>query len=133
MTRIRRFSSLALLLPFASVLLAQAPAWPRDAEAPAAPRPAPPPPAMAPLIGEYKGPSGAHLYVLERDGRLWTILDRGEATPFNEGRDLIVTRGAGGRVSSLGLPTGTYTRLQVGPESGGQLHITPVRPVEPPC
>jgi len=129
MTRIRRFSSLVLLLPFASVLLAQAPAWPREAEAPGAPKPAPPPPAMAPLIGEYEGPSGAHLYVLERDGRLWTILDRGEATPFNAGRDLIVTRGAGGRVSSLGLPTGTYTRLQVGPESGGQLHITPVRPV----
>ena len=85
----RPLSSLALFLSFASVLLAQAPAWPREAENPSAPKPAPPPAALVPLIGEYEGSSGAHLYVLERDGRLWTILDRGEATPLNAGRDLI--------------------------------------------
>jgi D-alanyl-D-alanine dipeptidase len=32
-------------------------------------------------------------------------------------------------VSVLELPSGSYRRLQVGPEAGGQLQVTPVRPV----
>ena len=125
----RRLSILALLLPLASVVLAQAPAWPREPENPTAPKPAPPPAALAPLIGEYEGPSGEHLYVLERDGRLWTILDRGDATPADApGHELVAIR-VGFGISGVRLPSGTYKRLQVGPEGGGQLRITPVRPV----
>jgi D-alanyl-D-alanine dipeptidase len=129
MTVVRRFLSLALLLPSVSVLLAQTPTWPREPENPSAPKPAPPSAQAAALIGEYESATGAHLYVLERDGRLWTIIDRGDATPLNDGRDLHVTQAVGGPVSELRLPSGSYARLQVGPEGGGQLHITPVRPV----
>src|SRR6185436_14357129 len=97
----RRYSSFAVCLTLvaSAVLAAQVPAWPREAESPAAPKPAPPSAAMVSLIGEYEGSSGARLYVLERDGRLWTILDRGEARPLNSGQDLIVTGEVGGPVS----------------------------------
>jgi D-alanyl-D-alanine dipeptidase len=131
-TRLTRLVSPALLLSLAGsvLLLAQTPAWPREPENPAAPKPAPAPAQMAALVGEYGSATGAHLYLLERDGRLWTIIDRGEAQPIiDTARDLSVIRAAGGRVSGVRLPGGSYTRLQVGPEGGGQLHITPVRPV----
>jgi len=113
-----------------SAVLAQTPTWPREPETPAAPKPAAPSARIARLVGEYEGQTGAHLYLLERDGRLWSIIDRGPAEPASESLpDLGVVRDASGRVSSVRLPSGTYTRLQVGPDPGGQLHVTPVRPV----
>ena len=136
--------SLRLLLPVvlvsAGVVLLhgqeQTPTWPREPEAPSAPRPAAPPAEWLGLIGEYEsaaGPAGkaVHLYVLERDGRLMTIADRGEAvavdnmTPKPE-----FTRDAAGRATRVTMRGIPYARLQVGPEGGaGQLRVTPLRPV----
>ena len=114
----------------------QAPTWPREAELPSAPKPAPPRAEWLGLIGEYESAPGregkaVHLYVIERDGRLMAIPDRGEAvaldtvTPAPE-----FTRDAGGRASRLTMRGTTYARLQVGPDGGsGQLRVTPIRPV----
>ena len=106
----------------------QVPSWPREPENPTAPRPAAPRTELLPLIGEYErvpGPADpglqppVHMYVLEQGGTLWTIVDRGEPTPF------------AGQTQGTRLVIGgvTYTRLQVGPAAGGQLHVTAIRDV----
>jgi len=113
----------------------QTPTWPREPETPSAPRPAPAAADWLGLIGEYQsaGPAGesVRLYVIERDGQLMAIADRGEpvaidsTTPRPE-----FTRDAGGRAIRLTMRGVPYTRLQVGPEGGsGQLRVTPLRPV----
>jgi D-alanyl-D-alanine dipeptidase len=138
-TRFSRFV-LAALLVSASVAPAgaqeQTPTWPRQPEAPSAPRPAPPPAEWLGLIGEYESavaPSdkAVHLYVIERDGQLMAIADRGEPVPIDSTTPRHeFTRDAGGRATRLTLRGVPYTRLQVGPESGsGQLRVTPLRPV----
>jgi D-alanyl-D-alanine dipeptidase len=109
-----------------AVLLAQTPTWPREAEQPNAPKPAPASAQMLLFVGEYESAAGAHLYLLERDGRLWTIIDRGEPQAFPPNGPLIYPDR---RLPTVELPSGSYVRLQVGPEAGGQLHVTPVRPV----
>jgi D-alanyl-D-alanine dipeptidase len=96
----------------------QTPTWPREPEHPSAPKPAPPAPDIAKLVGEYESDAApqrpaVHLYVLEQDGKLWAIADRGEPKPFTG----LVINGV------------SFKRLQVGPDAGGQLHITPLRPV----
>ena len=117
--------AVALGVVAASALLvaqSQTPSWPREAENPTAPKPAPPRADLLPLIGEYEtraATPAVHVYVLEQDGRLWTIADRGAPRPF-EGQ----THG-----TSLVIGGVTYDRLQVGPEGGGQLHVTPIRDV----
>lgn len=124
---------LLLTLVFASVPSAQdqVPTWPREPEDAAAPRPEPPFRGHLELIGEYEGPARAqgarpHLYVLEKNGQLWTIVDRGVAAPS----DAQAVRGANGRVTGVTVKGVTYTRLQVGPEGGaGQLRVTPIRDV----
>lgn len=119
-----------VFLAFGAVLAAQTPTWPREPENPAAPKPAPASGQMMELVGEYESGTGAHLYLLEKDGRLWTIVDRGEAQPFDgRGPGSGVVRDAGGRASGVRLPSGAYARVQVGPDAGGQLRITPIRPV----
>jgi D-alanyl-D-alanine dipeptidase len=134
MTPIRRIHALALvfILPglATALLLAQAPTWPREPENPDASRPPAASADMTELVGEYESAAGAHLYLLERNRRLWTIIDRGEPQELgpNVG-GLTVTRDANGRPSTLELPSGTYKRLQVGPEAGGQLRVAPTRPV----
>ena len=76
------------------------------------PKPAAPSAQIAPLIGEYESKTGAHLYLLERGGRLWTIIDRGKSRPASENlQDLGVIRGAGGRVQSVRRPSGTYMKF----------------------
>jgi D-alanyl-D-alanine dipeptidase len=114
----------------------QTPTWPREPAAPSAPRPASAPADWLGLIGEYESAPGAagkavRLYVIERDGQLMAIADRGEpvaldsTTPRPE-----FTRDAGGRATRLTLRGVPYRRLQVGPEGGsGQLRVTPLRPV----
>ncbi len=106
--------------------------WPREPEV-ATPRPGPPAAADLELIGEYEGPAAAgggarpHLYVLERDGRLWAIIGRGAAQPAN----LTPARHPAGRVTGVAMGGVAYTRLQVGPDDGsGQLRVSPIRPVE---
>ena len=131
MTRPARLFALAfaLVLVAGSTPRAQTPTWPREPEQASAPKPAPPPADVAEIVGEYANTAGAHLYVLERDGRPWTIVDRGEARPQQAASDLAPTRDARGRVSGVRLASDTYSRLQVGPDDGGQLKVAPVRPV----
>jgi len=113
----------------------QTPTWPREPEAPSAPRPAPPPADWLGLIGEYEsaaGPSGStvRLYVIERDGRLMTIADRGEGVAIDAMTPKpALTRGPGGRATRVVLGGVTYARLRVGPEDGsGQLRVTRYAP-----
>ncbi|HUU35044.1 MAG TPA: M15 family metallopeptidase [Vicinamibacterales bacterium] len=110
----------------------QVPTWPREPEDAAAPRPGLPPRGVAELIGEYEGPTAtggtarAHLYLLERGGSLWSIIDRGAAQPAT----VQPTRTQAGRVTGVTMGGVAYTRLQVGPEGeSGQLRVAPIRPV----
>jgi D-alanyl-D-alanine dipeptidase len=116
---------------------------PSTASAALGPQPAVAPPApparWLPLIGEY-GPDSAVLIVLERDGRLWLHSARGEVA-FAEESDSVITtlldprRSVVIRPESSGSPSGLsvdgrwFARRQVGPVSGNQLAITPVRPI----
>jgi D-alanyl-D-alanine dipeptidase len=105
----------------------QVPVWPREPDAPNAPKPAPPSAAQSELVGEYESAAGSHLYLIERDGRLWTLVDRAEPQSFDPSGSN-VDRG-GGRVSGVRLGGAQFRRLQVGPADGRQLQIVPLRPV----
>lgn len=101
--------------------------------------PAPPPARWLPLIGEY-GPDSAIVIVLERGGQLREHDKNGEQ-PLVEQSDtsftsssvpagrLVFRHGASGRVAALDVDGASLARRQVGPESGNQLVITPVRPI----
>lgn len=102
--------------------------------------PPPPPPAKwVPLIGEY-GPDSAVTIILERGGQLWRH-DTTSEQPLREqsgslfmsasgpARTLTFHYGSSGRVATLDVNGTTLVRRQVGPESGNQLVITPVRPI----
>jgi len=107
------------------------PTWPREAEQPNAPKPKPASPAAAALIGEYEGPqrpdgTAPRLYLLEQDGRLMYIIDRGEMRHASEIR---VTKGDNSRGVVITIDGVGYAKQQVGPEGGGQLRVQPVRPV----
>ncbi len=123
------FVFLGALQPLAQT---QVPTWPRERDDAAAPKPGPPARAHLELIGEYEGPTGRggarpHLYLLERDGGLWSIVDRGAA----QRATVTPVRNQAGRVSGVTLGGVAYTRLQVGPEGGsGQLRVAPIRPVD---
>jgi D-alanyl-D-alanine dipeptidase len=110
-----------------------------------APRPAtdqapPPPPARwLGLIGEYGPDADVHI-VLERDGRLVVHTtasdialteqtDGAFSTAQEPARRASFGRDANGRAMELTLGTVTLRRRQVGPESGNQLVITPIRPI----
>lgn len=113
----------------------QTPTWPREPEAPSAPRPPAPPADVLGLVGEYESAAGGtakpvRLYVIERDGRLMTIADRGTAVAVDTAAPKpVFTRGPGGRATMVTIGKVAYRRLQVGPEAGGQLRVTPVRSV----
>jgi D-alanyl-D-alanine dipeptidase len=133
MTRLRSCALASLVVATVAMGLHaqdEQPAWPREREAPSAPKPAPPPAEWNGLIGEYESTGarpGAHLYVIERDGRLMAIAGHGDAVPIDTGA---FTRGGGGRATKVTRDGVDYARLQVGPEAGsGQLRIRPVRPV----
>jgi len=106
-------------------------------------------PASAPdkwrgLIGEY-GPDYDTLYIFERDGKLWALIEQFEFDPleqvsdntfkfpksgFYDGEQLVFTRDANGRATQVVAAGVAFKRRQVGPEEGGkQLHIQPLRPV----
>src|ERR1043165_2801926 len=116
--------------------------------APGAAQPSPPPkPAAAPerwrgLIGEY-GPDDDVIIVLERDGKLWALLKHTELETLQEvdqntfkflsgpraQHPLTFERDANGRATQLALDALVAKRRNIEPESGNQLHVTPVRPV----
>jgi len=104
------------------------------------PAPAPPPARWLPLIGEY-GPDSAVTIVLERDGRLWRhdkagetpLTEQGEgvfATANGPAQRLVFQRARNGKVTRLEVDGSALARRQIGPESGNQLVITPVRPMD---
>jgi len=102
----------------------QEPSYPREAEDPNAPKPSAPSMLASRLIGEFQSPSG-HLIVFERDGKLWTTLDRREPKLLSEfaftPKDSVTT--------VLLIDNVTYRRQDVGPTAGGQLKVTPIRNV----
>jgi D-alanyl-D-alanine dipeptidase len=104
---------------------------------------APPPPVTRwlGLIGEYGPDSSIHI-VLERDGLLFlhtaspsTEVALAEITPdsfsavkLDDGRSFVsFTRSPSGRAMSVSVRGVPLMRRQIGPESGNQLVITPVR------
>ena len=98
-----------------------------------------PPARWLPLIGEY-GTDSAVTIVLERDGQLWLHSAAGEQALVEQAdgafvsagqpaRRLAFRRGASDRVTLLDVGGVTLARRQVGPESGNQLVIEPVRPI----
>lgn len=114
-----------LLLLLATIAIAQTPSWPREAEQPSAPKPAAASPALLSMIGEY-GTEAAPVYVLEQDGQLWSIVGRGSAEQISAGALATRPRAHATAVTIGGV---TYPFRHVGPADGGQLRVTPLRPV----
>lgn len=113
------------LLLITMLTLAQTQSWPREAERPSAPKPDPAPSALLSMIGEY-GTEAAPVYIFEQDGRLWSIVGRGAAQPIGPGA---FTPAVQGHAVAVAIGTAVYPYRQVGPADGGQLRVTPLRPV----
>ncbi len=106
-------------------------------------KPAPPPEAWRGLIGEY-GWDYNTLFVLERDGQLWALVEWFEFDPLQPvgndefafsdnsmyaGERIRFQRDARGRATGALMGGIAFARRQVGPEDGAaQLYIEPVRP-----
>jgi D-alanyl-D-alanine dipeptidase len=105
--------------------------------------PAVPPAHWNGLIGEY-GWDHNVLYVLEREGRLYALIEWFFLYPLSEisqdvyafpdwglyhGEQLVFTRSARGRASSVEAASVVFERREVGTEAGGTFRIDPVRPV----
>ncbi|HEX8851304.1 MAG TPA: M15 family metallopeptidase [Gemmatimonadaceae bacterium] len=142
MGRAPRASVLALAsaLVLACGAPARAPAT-LAADGAAAEAPPPPPPARwLPLIGEY-GPDSSSRILLERDGRLYLRTAANELPVVEQGATLVLVRAPGdttallvrregeSRVTALVVGDTVLARRQLGPESGNQLVIAPVRPI----
>ncbi len=109
------------------------------AAASATPPPPPPPAEWEGLIGEY-GPDSAVRVVLERDGRLVVHTKTRELVLAARPDGSFAAGGAGdvarfersagsARAARLLIGKESLARRSVGPESGNQLVITPVRPM----
>jgi D-alanyl-D-alanine dipeptidase len=107
------------------------------------PVPAPPPARWVGLLGEY-GWSDETLFVFERGGRLHALIgwieddvltqvsDTAFAVPTSHrhaGKQIVFHGTRTGRASDARLGAVTYPRRAIGPQSGGQLKVTPVHPV----
>jgi D-alanyl-D-alanine dipeptidase len=108
------------------------------------PRPNPPRQDWLPLIGEY-GWDHDVLYIFEKDGKLWSLIEWFEFAPLEEvsrdifrfpdygsyaGEKVFFKRGADGRVSECIAANVRFKRRKVGPEDGvGQARIRPIKPV----
>ena len=114
------------------------------AQMPAAtPKPPPPPASWTGLIGEYGGDN--RMLVSERDGSLYATVEWLAPQPLQEistdvfqwphaglydGSRVTFGRAGNGRATQLTVGGLVFPRRNLGPASGGQLHVTPVRPVE---
>lgn len=100
--------------------------------------PPPPPARWLGLLGEY-GPDRDIRILLERDG--WLVLTSAAAGDVilkersddllvrdADGAPFVVTRAPGGRAARLAISDSVLERRQVGPESGNQLLVPPIRP-----
>ncbi len=108
------------------------------------PKPQPAPAGWRGLIGEY-GWDHDILYIFERDGKLWALIEWYEFNPLERvsenvfkfpnqglyhGERLVFTRDKKGRAKQVEAASVVFKRRSVGPEDGGgQLRIKPVRPV----
>jgi CubicO group peptidase (beta-lactamase class C family)/D-alanyl-D-alanine dipeptidase len=108
------------------------------------PKPRPAPAGWRGLVGEY-GWDHDILYILERDGRLWALIEWFEFDPLEQvsenvfkfpdrglydGERLVFTRDRNGRATQVEAAGIVFKRRSVGPEGGAvQLRIKPVRPV----
>ena len=106
-------------------------------------KPPPAPEKWKGLIGEY-GWDHDILYVLEKDGKLWALIEWFEFDPLEQvsdnvfkfpdrglysGEQLVFTRDSNGKATEVDAANVVFKRRDVGPEGTGQLHIKPVRPV----
>ncbi len=107
-------------------------------------KPVPAPERFKGLIGEY-GWDHDILYIFERDGKLWCLIEWYEFDPLDEvsatvfkfptrglyaGEQLIFKRDARGRATQVEAAGITFKRRNIEPEAGAsQLKIKPVRPV----
>ncbi|HXG71093.1 MAG TPA: serine hydrolase [Gemmatimonadaceae bacterium] len=110
----------------------------------AMPRPPPAPERWRGLIGEY-GWDHDILYILEKDGKLWALIEWFEFYPLEyvsrdvfkfprrglyDGERLIFRRDEHGRATEVEAANVVFKRRNVGPEEGAeQLRIQPLRPV----
>jgi CubicO group peptidase (beta-lactamase class C family)/D-alanyl-D-alanine dipeptidase len=99
---------------------------------------------LRPMVGEY-GPDYDILYILEREGRLWALIEQFEYDPLEEvsadtfkfpdrglyaGERLTFKRDSTGRVTGVVAANVAFKRRSVGPEEGApQLQVKPLRPV----
>ena len=107
-------------------------------------RPQPAPASWRGLIGEY-GWDHDVLYILEKDGKLWALIEWFEFDPLEQlsenvfkfpnrglydGEQLIFTRDKTGRATQVEAASVVFKRRKVGPEEGAaQLRIEPLSPV----
>ncbi len=107
-------------------------------------KPAPAPDRWAGLIGEY-GWDHNILYIFEKDGRLWALIEWFEFDPLEEvsrdtfkfpnrglyhGEKLVFRRDSRGRAVSVEAAGVLFRRRNVGPEEGAaQLRVKPLKPV----
>ena len=132
--RTLRLITLAFILLIAPTLVAQLAATPKPAPAPARWRG---------LIGEY-GSDDNVLIIYETDGHLSALVNRSAGYPIAEittnpskfvqvsngpAKELIFTRDAKGRATQVKIGDTILPRRNIEPESGNQLHVTPVRAV----
>ena len=108
-------------------------------------KPPPAPRRWRGLIGEY-GWDHDILYIFEKDGKLWTLIEWFELDPLEEvsenvfkfpsrglydGERLVFTRDKTGRATQVEAANVVFKRRNIGPEQGAQqLRIQPVRPVQ---
>ena len=108
-----------------AVVLAQVPAWPREAEQPSMPKPAAASAAIRILTGEY-GPESAPVIVLEDHGQLFAVVGRANPIAVTAKMFEFNRRRTPARVTIDGV---RYNRRDIGPADGGQLKVTPLAPV----
>ena len=132
-------ASLAVLVACRAASSAHATVATAGAEGP----PPAPPARWVGLIGEYGADRDVSI-VLERDGQLY-LHSRSEAgdVPLSESSPetfsamradndrlpVVFTRAASGRAAGVSIRGVRLARRQIGPESGNQLVVTPVRPL----
>jgi D-alanyl-D-alanine dipeptidase len=108
-------------------------------------KPQPAPDRWSGLVGEY-GWDHNILYIFEKDGKLWALIEWFEFDPLEEvsenvfkfpnrglyhGEKLIFRRDSRGRATAVLAAGVLFHRRKVGPEEGAsQLRVKPIRPVE---
>jgi len=107
-------------------------------------KPPPAPSQFKGLIGEY-GWDHDILYIMEKDGKLWALIEWFEFDPLEQesdlvfgfpnhglydGEKLIFSRDKSGRATAVTAAGVVFKRRAVGPDEGeGQLKVKPLRPV----